>query len=159
MVQITSRGLLLAAVAVLSAAAAPPVAYAQGRLPVPGGDGLVVTVSHAGRADGTYLLRCHPGRGSHPDPADACDALDRRTIWGRDPFAPVPPRSLCTMQYGGPATAHVTGTWAGRPVDARYDRSDGCQVARWDDLVPLLPTVRPWGPPRRATAGSGVRHW
>ncbi|MER6128442.1 SSI family serine proteinase inhibitor [Streptomyces sp. NPDC001795] len=142
MVQFTSRGVLLGAVAVLSVVAAPAAASAHGRPPVPHGDRLVVTVSHAGRSDGTYVLHCHPGRGSHPNPAGACDALDRRTTWGRDPFAPVPPRSLCTMQYGGPATAHVTGTWAGRPVDARYDRRDGCQIARWNDLVPLLPDVR-----------------
>ncbi|MFE9092626.1 SSI family serine proteinase inhibitor [Streptomyces sp. NPDC007264] len=142
MVQFTSRGALLGVVALLSAVATPASASAHGRPPVPLGDRIVVTVSHAGRADGTYVLRCHPGGGSHPDPADACTALDRRTVWGRDPFAPVPPRSLCTMQYGGPATARVTGTWAGRPVDARYDRSNGCQIARWDDLVPVLPDVR-----------------
>lgn len=46
------------------------------------------------------------------------------------------------MIYGGPATAHVTGTWAGRPVDSRFDRADGCQIARWDALVPLLPGTR-----------------
>lgn len=53
--------------------------------------------------------------------------------------------TLCTMQYGGSATAHVTGTWAGRPVDARYDRGDGCEIARWDRLVPLLPDLRAEG--------------
>lgn len=142
MVQFTSRGVLLGAVALLSAAPVAGPAYAHGRPPVSLADRIVVTVSHSGRADGTYILWCHPGGGSHPDPAGACAALDRRTVWGRDPFAPVPPRSLCTMQYGGPATARVAGTWAGRPVDARYDRSNGCQIARWDDLVPVLPDVR-----------------
>ncbi|MGW3493350.1 SSI family serine proteinase inhibitor [Streptomyces sp. NPDC001020] len=142
MVQITSRGVLLGAVALLTVAAAPAVAYDHVDPAVPGGDRLVVTVRHAGRADGTYLLRCHPSRGSHPDPVDACAALDRRTVWGRDPFAPVPPLRLCTMEYGGPATARITGTWAGRPVDARYNRKNGCEIARWNDLVPLLPDVR-----------------
>jgi hypothetical protein len=103
------------------------------------GDRLIVTVSRAGTADGTRVLRCHPGGGDHPAPADACRVLDRRTQWGRDPFAPEEPRGLCTMQYGGPATAHVTGTWAGRPVDATYDRHDGCAISRWDALVPVLP--------------------
>ncbi len=146
MVKFTSPGVLLGAVAVLCAGAAPAVAAdadASGRFPLPGGDRLTVTVSHAGHADGRYVLRCHPGRGSHPDPVRACDTLDRRTTWGRDPFGPVPPRSLCAMQYGGTATAHITGTWAGRPVDARYGRGDGCQIARWDALVPVLPDVRP----------------
>lgn len=61
---------------------------------------------------------------------------------GEGSFRPVPPDSVCTMMYGGPATAHVTGTWAGRPVDATFDRSNGCQMARWDRLVPLLPDLR-----------------
>lgn len=106
-------------------------------------DRLTVTVHDAGNgADGTYELRCHPGAGSHPDVSGACDALDRGARWGKDPFAPVSPGAMCTMQYGGPATAHVTGTWAGRPVDARFDRGDGCQIARWNALAPLLPNLR-----------------
>ncbi|MEU0040056.1 SSI family serine proteinase inhibitor [Streptomyces sp. NPDC006333] len=104
------------------------------------GDRLAVTVSHlTGTGDRTYELRCHPAGGSHPAPEQACETLDRRTTWGKDPFAPVAPGTICTMVFGGPATAHVTGTWAGRPVDARFDRADGCQIARWDALVPLLP--------------------
>ncbi|MFG2789133.1 SSI family serine proteinase inhibitor [Streptomyces sp. NPDC048419] len=112
------------------------------------GDHLTVTVRHAGDdADGTYELHCHPGGGTHPDADAACAALDRGTTWGKDTFAPVPDDSICTMQYGGPATAHVTGSWAGRPVDASYDRSDGCEIGRWDRLVPLLPDLRPHGLP------------
>ncbi|BBC34568.1 hypothetical protein SGFS_058620 [Streptomyces graminofaciens] len=112
-------------------------------LPAPQpGDRLTVTVREAGRwADGRFELRCHPDGGDHPDVRDACGRLDRRTIWGKDPFAPVAPGSMCTMKYGGPATAHVTGTWAGRRVDARFDRGNGCEIARWDALVPLLPDL------------------
>ncbi|MDX2542860.1 SSI family serine proteinase inhibitor [Streptomyces sp. WI04-05B] len=106
-------------------------------------DHLTVTVhGTGGRGDGRFELACHPGGGSHPDVEEACGSLDRGTRWGKDPFAPVPPDSVCTMMYGGPATAHVTGTWAGRPVDATFDRSNGCQMARWDRLVPLLPDLR-----------------
>ncbi|KUO19644.1 SSI family serine proteinase inhibitor [Streptomyces dysideae] len=130
------------------------VAYAQAaplgltplRLAPPSGDHLTVTVRKAGDgADGTFELYCHPGGGSHPDVGGACAALDRGTEWGRNAFAPVPRGSMCTMQYGGPATAHVTGTWVGRPVDATFDRGDGCRIARWDRLVPLLPDLRPRG--------------
>ncbi|MET8134846.1 SSI family serine proteinase inhibitor [Streptomyces sp. NPDC006290] len=107
-------------------------------------DRLTVTVHDVGGgADGTFELACHPAGGSHPHAAEACDRLDRMTTWGKDTFAPVPPDTLCTMQYGGPATAHVTGTWAGRPVDARYDRSNGCEISRWNALEPLLPGARP----------------
>ncbi|MER5749514.1 SSI family serine proteinase inhibitor [Streptomyces sp. NPDC002088] len=168
MSQVTSGGLrrLVTAAASLAAVAslsgAPTAAYAGGTtetgsaglrlVPPPvrdedragGGDHLTVTVRHAGGgADGTYELYCHPGGGSHPDVGGACRTAERNTRWGRETFAPVPEGSVCTMQYGGPATAHVTGTWAGRPVDATYDRSNGCQIARWDRFVPLLPDLGP----------------
>lgn len=106
-------------------------------------DHLTVTVrGTGGRGDGRFELSCHPKGGSHPDVEGACGSLDRGARWGKDPFAPVSSDSVCTMMYGGPATAHVTGTWAGRPVDAEFDRSNGCQIARWDKLVPLLPDLR-----------------
>ncbi len=111
-------------------------------VPVPvTGDRLTVTVRGTGGSDGTYQLECHPDGGNHPEARDACGRLDRTTTWGRSPFAPVPPGTMCTMQYGGPATAEVRGTWAGRPVEARFDRGDGCEIARWDALVPVLPPV------------------
>nr|WP_257003412.1 subtilase-type protease inhibitor [Streptomyces sp. Alain-F2R5] len=108
----------------------------------PATDHLTITVRDAGAgADGTYELSCGPAGGTHPDPEGACAVVERDTRWGQDAFAPVPEGSLCTMQYGGPATAHVTGTWAGRPVDVTYDRRDGCEISRWDRMVPLLPEV------------------
>ncbi|WP_225099887.1 SSI family serine proteinase inhibitor [Streptomyces sp. CoH27] len=128
----------LAAVPAVAAPAMPPPARPEDRA----GDHLSVVVEHAGPGkDGTYELFCHPAGGSHPDPAGACRAVDGQTQWGRDLFAPVAPGSDCTMIYGGPATAHVTGTWAGRPVDAGYDRSNGCEIGRWDRMVPLLPSL------------------
>lgn len=122
----------------------PPVRdedRAPGTDPLAGSDHLTVTVQQAGAADGTYELYCHPGGGSHPDVEGACQAVDRNTRWGEETFGPVPENSICTLQYGGPATAHVTGTWAGRPVDATFDRGDGCRIARWDRFVPLLPDL------------------
>ncbi|MER5789094.1 SSI family serine proteinase inhibitor [Streptomyces sp. NPDC001980] len=130
------RGALGAVAAVLGSAPALPASAAVAA------DHLTVTVLHAGDGrDGTYELSCHPGAGSHPDVGGACLVLDRNTRWGRDTFAPVAPGTACTMIYGGPATAHVTGTWAGRPVDATYDRSNGCEIGRWDRMVPLLPDL------------------
>ncbi|MGV4986868.1 SSI family serine proteinase inhibitor [Streptomyces sp. NRAIS4] len=108
------------------------------------GDHLTVVVRHAGAGrDGTFEVFCHPAAGSHPDAADACRALDERTRWGRDLFAPEAPGGTCTMLYGGPATARVTGSWAGRRVDTAYDRSNGCEIGRWDRMVPLLPELGP----------------
>ncbi|MGW0187360.1 SSI family serine proteinase inhibitor [Streptomyces sp. NPDC003362] len=144
---IVAVGTSLAALGSLSAA---PAAVAVTTVPSPApppplhgagpGDHLTVTVRHmGGGADGTFRLACHPAGGSHPDAGGACASVDRNTRWGEDVFAPVPEGTVCTMQYGGSATARVTGTWAGRPVDATFDRSNGCEIARWDRLVPLLP--------------------
>ncbi|MGW3110857.1 SSI family serine proteinase inhibitor [Streptomyces sp. NPDC001091] len=108
------------------------------------GDHLTLVVHGAGAGrDGVRELFCHPAAGDHPEPAAACRVLDENTRWGRDTFAPVPPDSICTMIDGGPATAHVTGYWAGRPVDAAFRRGDGCEIARWDRLVPFLPDMGP----------------
>ncbi|CAL9491552.1 subtilase-type protease inhibitor [Streptomyces sp. enrichment culture] len=133
-----SAAALAAVLALL--AASPSPAWAAGLAPE--GDRLTVTVRDAGGgADGTYEVRCRPSGGSHPDPEGACAAVERHTRWGQDTFAPVPKDAVCTMQYGGPATARITGTWAGRRVDATYDRTNGCAIERWDRLVPLLPEV------------------
>ncbi|MEU5439014.1 SSI family serine proteinase inhibitor [Streptomyces sp. NPDC020719] len=137
----------------LTAALSAPgsaVALAAAPLPLPtlpfldggGPDHLTLTVTHNGETDGTYELTCHPAGGNHPQINQACDRLDHITTWGRDPFTPVAPRAECTMIYGGRATAHITGSWAGRPVDATYRRTDGCEIARWDALVPVLPGAR-----------------
>jgi hypothetical protein len=74
-------------------------------------------------------------QGDHPDAAAACAHL----AGVDDPFAPVPADALCTQVYGGPQTAHVTGRWRGEPVDLRLSRVDGCRIAQWDRLGPLLP--------------------
>lgn len=53
-------------------------------------------------------------------------------------FEPVPPGTACAAVYGGPATARVYGTLEGRPLRAAFDRTDACQIARWDALEVLL---------------------
>ncbi|MGW7572917.1 SSI family serine proteinase inhibitor [Streptomyces sp. NPDC054765] len=106
-------------------------------------DHLTVTVHDSGSAatNGTFELYCHPGGGNHLHVKGACDKLDGMTKWGKDPFAPVPQSANCTMMYGGPATAHVTGTWAGRPVNADFRRTNGCEISRWGRFEPLLPST------------------
>lgn len=106
-------------------------------------DHLTVTVHRSGSAhtDGTFELYCHPAHGTHHHVRRACAKLDSMTRWGKDPFAPVPQHAQCTMIYGGPATAHVTGTWAGRPVNADFRRTNGCEIERWSRFEPLLPAT------------------
>ncbi|WP_299957735.1 SSI family serine proteinase inhibitor [uncultured Modestobacter sp.] len=92
------------------------------------------------RGDGgsaeTRTLTCEPEPGgTYADPAAVCDHLQGL----EDPFAPLPADQMCTQQFGGPQTATVTGRWAGEPVDLQLDRTDGCAIAQWDRLGPLLP--------------------
>jgi len=90
-----------------------------------------------------YTLRCDPAGGDHPDPGGACAALDRAAR----AFAPVPKGQLCTQVYGGPQTATIEGTWRGKLVSATFDRTDGCEIARWDSLAAVFGT---------ATGGAGA---
>ncbi|OEV07870.1 SSI family serine proteinase inhibitor [Streptomyces nanshensis] len=138
-----NRRLAVAATALASAltvaVTGTPDAFAEARHAP--GDHLTVTIAESGSAatEGTYDLYCHPSAGDHPRTEEACAALDKGTTWGKDPFAPVRPGTHCTMQYGGPASAHVRGVWAGKRVDAHFNRENGCEMRRWDALVPLLP--------------------
>ncbi|NML54002.1 hypothetical protein HHL19_32630 [Streptomyces sp. R302] len=108
-------------------------------------DSLTVTVTGSGNpeAEGSWKLTCddRPG-GDHPAAARACERLAGFARAGENPFAPVPADSLCTQMYGGPVTAHVTGTWQGRRIDARFSRANGCEIDRWENMEPLLPSVR-----------------
>lgn len=71
-----------------------------------------------------------------PEPAAALAAVER---FGEDIFFPKPgPPKLCTQQYGGPQVAVVTGTFRGRGVHATFSRTDGCEIARWKAMGPLL---------------------
>jgi len=133
------RTLTLLAVAASVAGATPAAART---VPPAAPDHLLVTVRHSGTGtDGTFSLDCRPPGGRHPAPAAACAALRRAEGAHADPFAPVPEGSVCTMVYGGPATARVAGHLHGRPVQAVFDRSDGCEISRWHALVPLLPAL------------------
>jgi uncharacterized protein YceK len=108
---------------------------------------LQITVDERGDGIGleTYTLVCD-GRDddAHPDPDAACAHLEELD----DPFTPLPDDVACTEQFGGPQTARVTGRWDGEPVDLELSRTDGCRIAQWDGLGPLLPipiTVQPVG--------------
>jgi hypothetical protein len=95
---------------------------------------------HVDRGDGSpaedWTLSCLGAvQGTHPDVEAACAHLAGL----QDPFAPPGDDVACTEQFGGPQTAHVSGRWNGEPVDLDLARSDGCLIAQWDRLGPLLP--------------------
>ena len=57
-----------------------------------------------------------------------------------DPFAPVPKDKACTQVFGGPEVADVTGTFRGKPVNAHFEKGNGCEIARWNRVEFLFPT-------------------
>lgn len=102
----------------------------------PAGTSLTVTLDETGSgAVRTTTLTCDPAGGDHPDPTAACAAL---AAAGPRAFDPPPGDQVCTQLFGGPQVAVVEGIVAGAPVSARFSRTDGCEIARWDALAPLL---------------------
>jgi hypothetical protein len=57
-------------------------------------------------------------------------------------LAPTEAGTACTQLYGGPETASIKGTIRGEEVDATFSRRDGCEIARWERVAPLLDEVR-----------------
>jgi hypothetical protein len=100
-----------------------------------GADLTIVVVDGAGAVT-TYHLTCEPPGGDHPRPEVACRVLAAN---GGRALPPVPPDMACTQIYGGPETAHITGTWRGQPVESRLSRQNGCEIARWRALAGFLP--------------------
>jgi hypothetical protein len=88
----------------------------------------------------TFTLVCADGvpaaESNHPTAREACTTIkDSPAI-----LSPSPTKTdqACTMQYGGPATAKVTGAVAGKEVTAAFNRTDGCQIALWDAAKSVL---------------------
>jgi hypothetical protein len=96
---------------------------------------LEISVTPGGEAPTkVWTLSC-PDGGTLPDAAGACEQLATMD----DPFAPVPKNRACTQIYGGPQEADVTGTFRGRPINAHFDRGNGCEIERWDAVAFLFP--------------------
>jgi len=96
----------------------------------------IVLSELAGGPTTTTTLTCGPAGGTHPDAAAACAAI--ASAGGAPAFAPVARTAACTQIYGGPQTASVSGSVDGVAVGARFARTDGCEIARWDRLALVL---------------------
>jgi subtilisin inhibitor-like len=79
-------------------------------------------------------LTCEPTAGTHPNPEEACQTL----LGNLDALAPVAPDMACTMIFGGPEQATVVGVVNGEQVDAEFNRSNGCELDRWDRMATVL---------------------
>jgi len=99
---------------------------------------LAVTLWPNGTGDALRAtLLCDPPGGDHPHPDAACAAVRTNAT----ALQPVRADLACTQQYGGPERARVQGTVDGTPVSAELTRANGCEIARWDSLAPLLTIV------------------
>jgi hypothetical protein len=83
----------------------------------------------------TWTLEC-PDGGTLPHPERACAKLAVMD----DPFAPAPKDQACTQVFGGPEVADVTGTFRGQPLNAHFEKGNGCEIARWNRVEFLFPT-------------------
>ena len=84
---------------------------------------------------GVWRVRCDPAGVTLPRRTVACRALAAL----ERPFAPVPKDVACTQVYGGAQEARVTGTYRGRRIWARFKRTDGCEISRWNRHRFLFP--------------------
>ena len=74
------------------------------------------------------------------DAAEDCAGIASVKV---EAFRPTPDDVACTQQYGGPEIATVKGTFKGEQVDATFGRQNGCEIARWEDVKPILEAGRP----------------
>ncbi|MEV6005644.1 hypothetical protein AB0M29_02450 [Streptomyces sp. NPDC051976] len=128
-------------------------------MPPAGMNRLTVTYDSGDGRARTYTLRCGPGgmraQATPQEPPARTGEVDAGAACGRlaelgGPVGPVAAGQMCPMIYGGPQTAHVTGVWDGERVREEYRRTDGCEVARWGRMVPVLPS--PAAAPTTASA-------
>jgi Subtilisin inhibitor-like len=97
---------------------------------------LLIEVSPGAGPDRVWTLACAQPAGTLPGRARACARLARLA----NPFAPTPKNVACTEIYGGPQTAEVRGFFRGRPVRATFNRTNGCEISRWNRVAFLFRT-------------------
>jgi hypothetical protein len=98
---------------------------------------LTITYHPSSSSQVTFKVSCLAGSisGTHPNKKAICAAIAKQ---GTRLFAPVPTGIVCSQIYGGPETATITGTVKGRKINSTFSRTDGCQVARWNNARTLF---------------------
>lgn len=106
---------------------------------------LSIVVEHPDRETIEYQLTCLGDTATvtsedvEIDEQAACLALADPDVVSRMVEGP-PTDRVCTEQYGGPDVATITGTIDEQPVDTTVDRTNGCGISDWDELLgDLLP--------------------
>lgn len=106
---------------------------------------LQVRYEHAAAGvERTYTVTCTDSAELSGDDADvdadaACAALEDPAVVERLTQGP-PQDRVCTEIYGGDDTAAIAGSIGDQPVDTVADRTNGCGIQEWDELLaPILP--------------------
>ena len=86
----------------------------------------------AGGATKTQSLDCI---GSAAEQGPSCALLKKLQA---SVFEPVPKDTACTMIYGGPETATIEGQIDGKRIDAKFSRTNGCEIDRFTKVEPLF---------------------
>lgn len=84
----------------------------------------------------SYVLIC-PGKTERD--RNVCAALD---VVAPRVFQPIPEDRVCTMIYGGPATATIRGTYDEDLANAYFNQLNGCEIGRWNQILPVLKTLK-----------------
>lgn len=100
------------------------------------------TLGCGDKAEGTGFLA------DREKAAAACNLVIGNTEAAKLLAQPAPADRMCTMVFGGPQVAQVTGTLRGRIIDRTFKRRNGCEIADWNSLVVLL------GEPRGGPSGA-----
>ena len=100
---------------------------------------LEITIDHPDIEAYTYSVVCSGEDATVDDvegidAAAACTQLSQPAVQERLIEGP-PADRVCTEIYGGPDTAAITGTIDGSPVDTVIDRTNGCGIGEWDELL------------------------
>jgi hypothetical protein len=135
------RGMRAAAALVLATAAAAGALAGTGAAAQPTVR-LTVTFTRDGGAPLVAHLRCNGSRASadgflrRVGAARACRHARRTAVF----LARRPARGrACTQIFGGPERARVRGRIGARRIDRGLARTDGCRIADYDRVVPLVP--------------------
>ena len=86
------------------------------------------------------IVSCEPADGS------ACGRLSATD------FAPIDPQTPCTEIYGGPDEVEIAGVIGDEPVDTTLTRANGCEIERFEPIVPVLKEQFPSYEPGSAIA-------
>lgn len=89
-----------------------------------------------------YTLTCFKdgeAGGTYPDPESGCAVL-LDSYKGYKAIKDSS-RDTCTMIYGGPEKASISGTINNTSIDIELSRTNGCRIAEWDSWNSILDVV------------------